>query len=607
MRRNSLRCALAVAALVASTALLGAGPSRPSTKAKSKAAPPLKADETVGSLAEIAGTDVRVEGVGLVIGLDNTGFDPPPSGERQRLLDEMRKARVPQAEKILASRQVAMVTVKGRIPAGITPKDNIDVSVEISSGNGTGETSLAGGFLLQTQLTEVGFAGGQERIGQVLAKAGGPVMTGTDANPDDKNAGRVLGGAHAKKEVPYMLVIDEKRQNARTATAIESVIKARFHRREGVDEVGAATAKSDKFLLVKVPRVYHQNQPRFFQILRLLPMVDTPPLRAERTELWGQQLKDPKTAGLAALRLEGLGKGSADALKGGLGAGDPKVRFFAAEALAYLDEPDGVDVLAQTVQSLPEFRAHALAALAAMDHPASSLRLRKLMGEADPDVRYGAFNALRTMDENDPFLGQVRVLEEEKAPEPEESMALAIEAPPKRRRPRQEDPFSLYVVDCEGPPLVHVARARRCEVVIFGKAQKLLTPVVLGGTGSILLNAAEGDDRVQISRIESLTPGDPGRKVASPLQLGEVVREAAQLGATYPEILTILQGAEKQGNLPGPLKGDGPPAASMEYLRAQLDAADPKAKKDDAVGRASLDKSKGRRPTILDRIRRPRK
>ncbi len=623
MRRNSLRCALAVGALVVSTAaLLGAGPPKakpkPNTngngngKAKVKvAAQATKADETLGNLAEVSGSDVRVEGVGLVVGLDNTGFDPPPSGDRQRLLDEMRKARVPGAERILASGKVAMVMVRGHIPAGLTPKDKIDVDVELPPGSGTADTSLAGGFLIQTRLAEVGFAGGQERQGQVLATAYGPVMTGTDANRDDRNAGRILGGGHARNEVPYLLLIDEKRQNIRTASQIESVVKQRFHRREGVDEKGAATAKSDKYLLLKVPKVYHQNQPRFFQVLKLLPMVDTPELRAERLAKWGQELLSPKTAGVAALRLEGLDKGAAEALKGGLAVEDSRVRFFAAEALAYLDDPAGVDVLAETAANLPEFRAHALAAMAAMDHPAASLRLRKLLNEADPGVRYGAFNALRTLDEHDPFLGQVRVLAEEPTPEPLDSMALAIEAPPRKRRPKQEDPFNLYLVDCEGPPLVHVARASRREVVIFGKTQKLITPVVLGGSGSILINAAEGDDRVQISRVESIVPGDAGPRVSSSLSLAEVVRETAQLGATYPEILAILQTAERQGNLPGPLKGDGPPAASMEYLRAQLDAADPKtAKKDTAVGRANFqekgDKSKARGPSVLKRLFRPR-
>ena len=61
--------------------------------------------------------------------------------------------------------------------------------------------------------------------------------------------------------------------------------------------------------------------------------------------------------------------------------------------------------------------------------------------------------------------------------------------------------------------MIHVARTRRCEIVVFGRGQKLLTPVVLG-TGSILLNAADGDEKVQISKIVPSQFGDGDQKVA---------------------------------------------------------------------------------------------
>ena len=600
MWRNTLRRALAISTLAATAAMMGAGPARPRGNAV-----PSKADEVIGSLAEISGNELRVEGVGLVVGLDNTGANPPPSAERQKLIDEMRKARVSEAEKILASRKVALVLIRARIPAGADPKDAIDVEVEIPAGTATPETSLAGGRLIQARLTEVGYAGGEQREGKYLALAGGPVMTGTEAKPDDKNSGRVLGGGRVRNEVPYLIVLREQYQNARNSKTIEDIIKQRFHWRDGIDEKGAATAKSDKHMVLRVPKVYHQNQARYFQVLKLLPIVDNPDLRAERLVRWRRELLDPKLSGVAALRLEGLGKNATDTLKAGLASPNAQVRFFAAEALAYLDDPAGVEVLSQSVRTLNDFRAHALAALAAMDHPAATLRLRQLLNEPDPKVRYGAFNALRTLDPRDPFLGQVRILHDEPAPPEDDSMALAIDGPPRRHRaaPRREDPFSLYVVDCDGPPLVHISRARRAEVVVFSRGQKLLTPIVLGGTGSVMLNAAEGDEQVQISRIESHGPDEANVKVSSPLDLGEVIREAAQLGATYPEILAILRAAEAQRNLPGPLTVDAAPTASPAYLDAQLSGVDTTARKDDAVVPAGFEAPAPRRPTFFDRWR----
>ena len=600
--RNTLGRALGLGAVAAAVALMGAGAGSGADSPRSKKpATPMKLDEVLGNLAEAEGNDLRVEGVGLVIGLDNTGFNPPPSAERQKLVDEMRKARVDQAEKLLDSRRVALVLVKAIIPPGATKRDPLDVKVEIPAASVTPETSLAGGYLVMTRLTEVGYAGGELRQGQFLATAGGPVMIGSDAKPDDKNTGRVLGGCRVRNEVPYLLLLKEGHQNARTAKQVSDVINRRFHQLEGVNEKGLVDAKSDKHLVLKVPRVYHQNQARYFRVLKLLPIVNhVPELQAERMKRWGEELLDPKAAGVAALRLEGMGKPAIGVLKAGLASPDAQVRFFAAETLAYLDDPSGVDVLSKATRDLPDFRAHALAALAAMDHPAALLRLRQLMGEADPQVRYGAFNALRTLDPRDPFLGNARVLRDDPAPPADEEangMALAIGEAPHRARPaaRKEDPFALYVVDCEGPPMVHVSRTRRSEVVIFGRGQKLLTPVVLGGPTSILLNAAEGDETVQISRIESRGPDAPDIKVACPLELGEVIREAAQIGASYPEILTILRDADRQKNLAGPLLVDAAPVAGTAYLDAQLSG---NAKKDDAVGRAKFDPD-GRRPSLF--------
>ena len=185
-----------------------------------------------------------------------------------------------------------------------------------------------------------------------------------------------------------------------------------------------------------------------------------------------------------------------------------------------------------------EFRVYALAALAAMDQPASHLKLRKLMDEPEIELRYGAFNALRTLDPHDPFLGLVRVLDEPKREtdeddEPSDSMARRHHqcgSSPQRRR---DDPFALYVVDSEGPPLVHVSRSRRSEIVVFGRQQKLLPPIVLD-TGSILLNAAENDDKIELSKIVPSRFGDADVKITTSLDLAEVVRKTASLGATYP-------------------------------------------------------------------------
>lgn len=233
-----------------------------------------------------------------------------------------------------------------------------------------------------------------------------------------------------------------------------------------------------------------------------------------------------------------------------------------------------------------------------MDQPASHLKLRKLMDEPEIELRYGAFNALRTLDPHDPFLGMVRVFEEPNAEadaddEPSDSMALSITGAA-RRRAHRDDPFALYVVDSEGPPLVHVSRSHRSEIVVFGRQQKLLPPIVLD-TGSIFLNAAENDEKIELSKIVPSKFGDADTKIATTLELVDVVRKTASLGATYPQIVNVLENAKRQRNLAGELVVDAVPVSNRVYLEAVL-GKDTTAKRDDSLKRASGESSRsGRR------------
>jgi flagellar basal body P-ring protein FlgI len=591
MRPMVPRSPWALGALVALAALalvqLGAGDTKNSKK-KHDGAPP-KVQETVGDLAYVVSKgEMKVEGVGLVVGLDNTGADPPPSWYRKQLVDEMSKAGVEKAEKVLASPQVSMVLVHLTIPVGIDPKDPLDVQVEVPRACAT--KSLAGGYLISTRLREVMIAPGrgpQESF--ALASARGPVMLGTPAKPDDPKFGRVLGGGRAKKAYPYTLVIKENRESIRASKMLETVINERFHQFEDGHQKGVANAKSPSYLELKVPTLYHQNQDHFFRVVQHLQMIDSPELRPRRVAAWAKELADPTTAGAAALKLEGLGSAAIDALKEGLKSSNAQVRFFSAESLAYLDDTAGVDTLGETVIQQPGFRAYALAALAAMDQPAAHLKLRKLMDQSDIEIRYGAFNALRTLDPHDPFLGLVQVLDRPKVEEEEDdspdAMAVAIVNASRRRRSQPDDPFALYVVDSEGPPLVHVSRSRRSEIVIFGQQQKLLPPVVLGA-GPVLLNAAESDEKIEVSKIVASRFGDPDIKTTASLDLAEVIRKTANLGATYPEIVLILEAALRQKNLPGNLVVDAVPAANRIYTEAVL-GKDTTAKRDSSVKQTS--------------------
>ena len=592
MRRTFPGQARWIGALVAGAALVftGAG--------KKKEQPPLRIEETIGDVASIVGTDFKVEGVGLVMALDNTGSDPAPSWQRTKLLDEMRKSGVAHPEKTLQNKSVSLVTVRATVPAGVSVADKFDVEIELSAATAT--TSLAGGWLVTTQLAQRAKTREGDKDDKVIASAVGPVMIGNAGKSNDPKIGRVLGGGHVKEDSPYALTIKEARRSGKTSQLIQNVITNRFHQTEGSDQKGMAVAKTDSLLVLKVPKTYHHNQDRYHQLIKLLPLIDNPTLRESRTQQWAKDLLDPKKAGLAALRLEGLGPGAAPSLRAALGSPDEMVRFFAAESLAYLNDSEGdnAKVLAEIAKKKPEFRSYALKAMAATDQSASLLKLRALMAEPEFELRYGAFDALRTLDPSDPFLGKVQVLDDLPQPEKDDDMAVRITSTRRTKAAtRREEPFALYVVDCEGPPMIHVTRNIRCEVVVFGKSQKVLTPVVLGAGGPLLLNASDGDDEVQISKITEKTLDAPRMKVTSALEVAEVVRQLANIYATYPDVVAILAAASNQKNLPGPFVIDAVPSANDAYETAQLAGA--VIKKDAGLKKTSGDSG---RTTILDRV-----
>ena len=192
------------------------------------------------------------------------------------------------------------------------------MQVEVPPACGT--TSLAGGYLMMTRLREVnrGVGASGPLTGKEMALAQGPIMIGTPAKPNDPKIGRVLGGGKVKKDYPFTLVIKENRESYRTAKMLETVINERFHQTEDGHQKGVATAKTPSYLELKVPKLYHQNQQRFFRVVQLLQMIDSPDLHSRRMAAWSNDLRDPTTAGVAAMKLEGLGTTAVDSLKEGL-------------------------------------------------------------------------------------------------------------------------------------------------------------------------------------------------------------------------------------------------------------------------------------------------
>ncbi|HJQ81904.1 MAG TPA: flagellar basal body P-ring protein FlgI [Lacipirellulaceae bacterium] len=480
---------------------------------------------------------VKLEGISLLTGLRGTGSDPPPNNQRALLLAEMNRRGVDNPNELLASGNVSMVLVRAFLRPGIQEGDRFDVEVRVPTQSET--TSIRNGWLLSTRLTELAVLGEQIREGHLLGLAEGPVLVDPSADPETDEAlatrGRILGGGVALKSRPLGLVINHQNKSVRVSQDIATSINRRFHTFVDGRKQGVATPKTDEFIdLLMHPR-YKDNIARYIELVHNVAINELPAERQARLLFLEQQLADPLTAANAAIRLEAIGDDEAIAiLKQGLSVNDPEVRFYAAEALAYLDETSAVDTLADVARNEPAFRVNALAALSAMDDVMAYDALRSLLETRSAETRYGAFRALWAMNQHDPFL----------------------------RHEKLGDAFHYHVLEVPGPQMVHVTRSHLPEIVLFGKEQQFELPLVLDA-GNILVNGMSGE-RITVSRFSA---GSEAEQRVVSTRVDEVIRAIVELGGTYPDVVQALQQAKTDGALASRFEVDALPQPGRPYDR----------------------------------------
>lgn len=479
---------------------------------------------------------VKVEAVALVTGLKGTGEDPPQSPQRAMILDEMARRQVEKPNEVLASPDTALVLLRGYLPPGVQKGDQFDLEVHTPSRSKT--TSLRGGRVLEARMTELAVLGHQIHSGHVLAKGEGAILVDPSADGESDIAaatrGRILGGGVAIKSRPLGLVLAQNHQSFRKSISVAKAISDRFQVYDGGHKIGVAEAKTEEFIELRLHPRYKDNIGRFVRVVRSIAVSETPTERQERLVLLEKQLLDPLTSANAALRLEAIGDESAVAkLHEGVKSQDAEVRFYAAEALAYLDQTQGVTALVNAARDEPAFRAHALAALSAMDDVVAYEGLRSLLTSQSAETRYGAFRALWAMNPSDPMI----------------------------RGERIGGQFGYHTLNVDGPPMVHATRSGRPEIVLFGGGQKFKLPMVLDAGTDILVNGLGGDE-VTVSRFRA-HEADRRRTVTA--SVDDVIRAIVEVGGDYPDVVQALQQAKRDGALPGRFAVDAIPRSGREY------------------------------------------
>lgn len=498
---------------------------------------------------------VVLESVGLVTGLRGTGSDPKPSPQRDALLSEMHVRGVKSPNRLLASGNVSLVLVRGVIRPGIQKDDRFDVEVRVPSQSET--TSLRGGYLLQTNLKELQVLDNAIHSGHTYATAEGPVLVDPAADPKKDRVlccrGRILGGGVALKSRPLGLVLRDK--SIHDAATIEAAINRRFHTFDRGLKTGVARAKDDQYIQLTLHPRYKDNVHRYIAVLRSVALRESETERIERLGVLQRRLMDPISASRAALELEAIGKPAIEVLLQGIQSPDPEVRFYAAEALAYLDDSRAAAPLAEAARNVPAFRAFALAALSAMNDVSAAEKLREMLDLPSAETRYGAFRALWAMNAEDPAI----------------------------RGENLRGQFSYHVLDTAGPPMVHVTRSRRAEVVLFGRDQALQPPFTLEAGNQILVTCREGHEMT----VSKFAVNEPDQKRVVPARVDDLVRTIVELGGMYPDVVYALQQAKACGALASRFEVDALPEAGRTYSRGEKAAQDQKAAQE-AAGPGAL-------------------
>ncbi|MHB1034646.1 MAG: flagellar basal body P-ring protein FlgI [Pirellulales bacterium] len=502
----------------------------------------------VGDVAVPDGmSPMRVESVALVTGLLDTGSDPAPSPQRAVLLGELQKRGVQNPNQLLASPTTALVLVQGFLRPGIQKGDRFDVELRIPERDET--SSLRGGWLMETRLRvfAVGELDGRIHDGKPLALAEGPILVDPSADEKDRVAlcrGRVLGGGVALDSRPLRLILKPDQQSVFVSAQIGTALDKRFNTFSRGLKRGVATPKTDRYVDLVVHPRYKDNIERYMLVVAAVPLRETAPERASRLAVLERQLFDPLTSASAALRLEAIGKEGIDTLRKGLQATDPEVRFYSAEALAYLDDVEAAKPLAESAQKEPAFRAFALAALSAMDDKgrvAAYEALRNLLDVQSAETRYGAFRALWAMNSSDRLI----------------------------RGETLKDQFSYHLLKTSGPPMIHVTRSYRPEIVLFGADQRFRTPLALQAGNHIAVNGTSGDT-VTVSKF---VPGEPDQKRQISTKVDDVIRTIVELGGTYPDVVQVLQQAKTTQSLASRFEVDAVPQVGRTYARGGVEGA----------------------------------
>jgi hypothetical protein len=484
-------------------------------------------------------TFVSVEGVAAINRLPGTGGSVPPSGLRDELIDEMKKHDVPEPNLFLEKPETALVRVQAIIPPGVRRGDPIDL--RIISPPQTGATDLHGGWLMDTRLRQQQTLSGAVRKSDVLVVGTGQILTRAVSEGGEdisrKLEGIVIGGGRIQQDRKLGLVIRPEYQHVKLSKQLADSINQRFFFYDGTTRGGIATAREDDFIEISVHPRYRRN------IHRLMAVVGNVVAGGESVETQqrlidlGRQMSEPTTAADAAMQLEALGERAVPTLLEALKSSDPEIRFYASEALAYLDRTEAIEPLRQAAADQPAFRFASLIALEGMDNRSSLDALQSLMDQPSIETRYGAMRSIRRRTDGQVILRPIK-------------LGTGIE---------------FYNIPSEAPTFIAVSLADRPEIICFGDDAAVHIPDFLMGPAGLVVKPEPNEPgKLRISRFR---PGAEDRRATVPATVSGLLTGVAMTGGDYGDCVTLLRLAKKEEFISCGLSMDPLPRAMQTYYR----------------------------------------
>jgi hypothetical protein len=501
---------------------------------------------TVGSKTVMGNTEsIPVSAVGLVYGLKGTGSSPPADGWREQLEKALKRRKL-NTKEILddPNKTTSLVLVSAVVPPGARLGDKLDITVTLPPGSKT--TSLQHGVLDLCDLTNYELAGNVRQaigaagygagkvplasadsllMGNKLGTAEGPLVVGAvvpvggsgDSGLESATfkVAKVWGGMTNQYERPYLFLLNGDGPQPRLAMMIAARMNNVFHGTgDKSGKVAEAKVQGRPLVLAHVPPTYRLNHHRFILVARNIPLTAPGSSDPYRKKLQ-HELLQPETTILAAIKLEALGTDAEGILRDGLESEYPWVQFAAAQSLCYLGkaDPKAAQTLGAVAEKHPALRTHALLALAAQDDAPCLDQLVELTRKSDPELRYGAFAALRAADENHEAI----------------------------RGRRMGTSYWLHIIAPDSDPYIHLTTERRNEIVLFGRSWPITGAFAFPLGSEFTVTRKEGEDTVQISRVV-LKDGEPssieGKYRAD---LGVILKGLAEMGGTYADAIEFIR------------------------------------------------------------------